>query len=194
MISSSIHMSGHITTLHKTETIPKLVILILLFKLRVSTNMIQQNLHLCISKKTLNQGYSFVARWPNLARESLGIGQHIIDHNPLAQCPQESNVPSLPHQVSFPALAFRPYWCPSPFPSLSIIGVFHSLLSAIGFQSCFFFTADVSPSFRSTFHLLTFQVSFQARDWLWSRCCGPRGGQRCAWSRKLDPNFCSGRG
>src|SRR6218665_3750340 len=26
------------------------------------------------------------------------------------------------------------------------------------------------------------------------RCCGPRGGQRCAWSRKLDPNFCSGRG
>src|SRR6218665_394705 len=26
------------------------------------------------------------------------------------------------------------------------------------------------------------------------RCCGPRGGQRCAWNRKLDPNFCSGRG
>src|SRR6218665_343291 len=24
-------------------------------------------------------------------------------------------------------------------------------------------------------------------------CCGPRGGQGCAWSRKLDPNFCSGR-
>src|SRR6218665_3889772 len=23
------------------------------------------------------------------------------------------------------------------------------------------------------------------------RWCGPRGGQRCAWSRKLDPNFCS---
>src|SRR6218665_376824 len=36
-------------------------------------------------------------------------------------------------------------WCPgllpgspSPFPSSSILGVFHSLLSAIGFQSCFF--------------------------------------------------------
>src|SRR6218665_4159245 len=38
-----------------------------------------------------------------------------------------------------------PYWCPLPFHSLSILGVFHSLLSAIGFQLCFFFTADVSP-------------------------------------------------
>src|SRR6218665_1854784 len=36
-------------------------------------------------------------------------------------------------------------WCPSPFPSLSKLGVFHSFLSTIGFQSCFFFTADVSP-------------------------------------------------
>src|SRR6218665_3418802 len=27
-----------------------------------------------------------------------------------------------------------------------------------------------------------------------TRCCCPRGGQRCAWSRKLDPNFWSGRG
>ena len=42
-------------------------------------------------------------------------------------------------------------------PSLSILGVFfHSLLSAIGFQSCFFVTADVSPPIRSTLHLLTF--------------------------------------
>src|SRR6218665_1640716 len=49
-----------------------------------------------------------------------------------------------------------PYWCPSPFPSLSILDVFHSLLYVIGFQSCFFFTADVSPPVRSTLHLLTF--------------------------------------
>src|SRR6218665_3954116 len=76
--------------------------------------------------------------------------------------------------MSFPAigigsgvLGFRPYWCPSPFPSPSIHGVFHSLLSAIGFQSCFFFTADVSPPIRSTLHLLTFYMSFQAWDWLW---------------------------
>src|SRR6218665_4214648 len=64
-------------------------------------------------------------------------------------------------------LGFRLYWCPSPFPSPSILGVFHSLLSAIEFQSCFFFTADVSPPIRSNLHLLTFKVSFQAWDWLW---------------------------
>src|SRR6218665_242186 len=64
-------------------------------------------------------------------------------------------------------LGFRPYRCPSPFPSLSILGVFQSLFSAIGFQSCFFFTADVSPPIRSTLHLLTFWVSFQAWDRLW---------------------------
>src|SRR6218665_114383 len=50
---------------------------------------------------------------------------------------------------------------------LPYFGVFHSLLSAIGFQSCFFFTADVSPPIRSTLHLLTFYVSFQAWAWLW---------------------------
>src|SRR6218665_1943773 len=76
--------------------------------------------------------------------------------------------------MSFPAigigsgvLGFRPYWCPSSFPSSSILRVFHSLLSAIGFQSCFFFTADVSPPIRSTLHVHTFQVSFQVWDWLW---------------------------
>src|SRR6218665_3420915 len=76
--------------------------------------------------------------------------------------------------MSFPAigigsgvLGFRPYWFPSPFPSLSILGVFHSLLPAIGFQSCVFFTADVSPPIRSTLHLLTFQLRFQPLDWLW---------------------------
>src|SRR6218665_3124018 len=53
------------------------------------------------------------------------------------------------------------------FPSPSILGVFHSLLSAIGFQSSFFFTADVSPPIRSTLPLLTFEVSVQAWDWLW---------------------------
>src|SRR6218665_138205 len=71
------------------------------------------------------------------------------------QCPTPSSL-----QVSFPltgigsgVLGFRPYWCPSPFPSPSKLGVLHSLLSAIGFQSCFFFTADVSPPIRSTLHL-----------------------------------------
>src|SRR6218665_861038 len=58
--------------------------------------------------------------------------------------------------MSFPAigidsgvLGFHPFWCPSPFPSLSILGVFHLPLSAIGFQSFFFFriaTHSVHPS------------------------------------------------
>src|SRR6218665_1078722 len=68
-------------------------------------------------------------------------------------------VPSLPHLVSFPAigigfgvLGFHLYWCPSPFPLPSILGVFHSLLSPIGFQSCFLLygrhipTPSVDPS------------------------------------------------
>src|SRR6218665_2282057 len=55
-------------------------------------------------------------------------------------------------------LGFRPYCCPSLFPSPSILGVFHSHLSAIGVQSCFFFTADVSPPIRSTLRLLTFYM------------------------------------
>ena len=90
-----------------------------------------------------------------------------------------------------PVLVWR---CPSPFPSLSILGVFHSLLSAIGFQTCFFFTADISPPIRSTLHLHTFRWVSRLGTGSGPRCFCPRGGQRCAWSRKLDPNFCSGRG
>src|SRR6218665_2659275 len=84
------------------------------------------------------------------------------------QCPIYSSLGELPSYWDW-------LWCPglSPvlvsiaFPSLSILGVFHSLFSTIGFQSCFFFTADVSPPIRLTLHLLTFSVSFQAWDWLW---------------------------
>src|SRR6218665_1443529 len=47
-------------------------------------------------------------------------------------------------------------WCPGLSPVLVSIAFpfafhtwfFHSLLSAIGFQSCFFFTADISPPIR----------------------------------------------
>src|SRR6218665_2925520 len=84
------------------------------------------------------------------------------------QCPISSSLGEFPSYWDWSGvLGFRPYWCPSSFPSLSILGVFHSLLSAIGFQSCFFFTADISPPIRSTLHLLTFEVSIQAWDWLW---------------------------
>src|SRR6218665_1218563 len=84
------------------------------------------------------------------------------------QCPISSSLGEFPSYWDW-------LWCPglSPvlvsiaLPFVSIFGVFHSLLSAIGFQSCFFCTADVSPPIRSTLHLLIFQVSFQAWDWLW---------------------------
>src|SRR6218665_618556 len=103
--------------------------------------------------------------------------------------------------MSFPAfgigsgvLGFRPYWCPSPFPSLSMLGVFHSLLSAIGFRSCFFFTADVSPPIRSTL-LTLFLGEFPGLGLaLVPDVVVPEAEQRCAWSRKLDSNFYPGRG
>src|SRR6218665_1585703 len=89
-----------------------------------------------------------------------------------------SNVFSLPHQVSLQAigtglgiLGFRPCWCLSPFPLPSIPRCFPITSShpAIEFQSCFFFTADVSAPIRSTLQLLTLSVSLQAWDWLWSQ-------------------------
>src|SRR6218665_4063067 len=93
-------------------------------------------------------------------------------------------------------------WCPgllpgspSPFPSSSILGVFHSLLSAIGFQSCFFLygrriaTHSVDPS------LTHFLGEFPGLGLaLVPDVVVPEAEQRCAWSRKLDQNFCPGQG
>src|SRR6218665_128179 len=70
------------------------------------------------------------------------------------QCPISSSLGEFPSYIGIGSgvLGFRPYWCPSPFPSLSILGICHSLLSAIGFQLCFFFygrciaTHSVDPS------------------------------------------------
>src|SRR6218665_997186 len=84
------------------------------------------------------------------------------------QCPISSSLGEFPSYWDW-------LWCPGLSPVLVSITLpfafhtwcFHSLLSAIGLQSCFFFTADVSPPIRSTLHLLTFLVSFQAWDWLW---------------------------
>src|SRR6218665_3083477 len=114
--------------------------------------------------------------------------------------------------MSFPAIGIgsgvlgsRPYWCPSPFPLPSILGVFHSLLSAIGFHTCFFFTADVSPPIWSTLHrrIATHLVDPSLTHFLGEfpglglalvpDVVVPEAEQRCAWSRKLDPNFCPGR-
>src|SRR6218665_305942 len=91
-------------------------------------------------------------------------------------------------------------WCPGRSPVLVSITLpfafhtwcFHSLLSAIGFQSCFFFTADLSPPIRSTLHFLGEFPGLGLA--LVSDVVVPEVEQRCAWSRKLDPNFCPGRG
>ena len=85
------------------------------------------------------------------------------------QCPISSSLGEFPRYWDW-------LWCPGLLPELVSIAlpfafqldVFHSLLSAIGVQSCFFFTADVSPPIQSILHLLTFSVSFQAGDWLWN--------------------------
>src|SRR6218665_1215728 len=101
------------------------------------------------------------------------------------QCPISSSLGEFPRYWDW-------LWCPGLLPVLVSIAlpfafqldVFHSLLSAIGFQSCFFFTADVSPPIRSTLHLLTFLVNFQAWDWLWypmlwsqRQNCGAHGAE-----------------
>src|SRR6218665_3460732 len=83
--------------------------------------------------------------------------------NPWAQRPLVSNVQSLPHYIGeflgywavSGILGNRPCWCSLPFPSSSLSQCFSIHSSpAIGFHSCFFFTADVSAPIRSTLHLL----------------------------------------
>src|SRR6218665_3565566 len=110
------------------------------------------------------------------------------------QCPISSSLGEFPSYWDW-------LWCPgllpvlatSPFPLPSILGVFHSLLSAIEFQSCFFFTADVSPPIRSS--LIHFLGEFPGLGLaLVLDVVVPEAEQRCAWRRKLDPNFCPGRG
>src|SRR6218665_1637473 len=89
--------------------------------------------------------------------------------NPWAYSPLVSNVPSLPHQVSFQAigigsgiLGYRQSWCPSFFSFAFHILVFsiHSSSPATGFHSCFFFTNNVSVPIQSTYNLLTFLGEF----------------------------------
>src|SRR6218665_3712519 len=90
---------------------------------------------------------------------------HYHHHNPWAQSPYVG----VQCPISSSLDEFSSYWdwlrCPGltsvlvsialPF-AFHILGVFHSLLSAIGFRSCLFFTADVSPPILSALHLLTF--------------------------------------
>src|SRR6218665_1427803 len=106
------------------------------------------------------------------------------------QCPISFSLCEFPAiGIDFGVLGFHPYWCPSPFPSSSILDVFHSLLSAIGFQSCFFFTVDVSPCTHSADPSIThFLGEFPGLGLaLVPDVVVPDAEQRCTWSRKLDP-------
>src|SRR6218665_2243282 len=100
----------------------------------------------------------------HLANQIKGFQSIHPSIHPWAQHPLVSNVPSLPHWVSFWAigtgsgqsgvLGFRPCWCPLPIPLSPISRCFYIHSSpASGFHSCFFFTADVSAPIRSTLHL-----------------------------------------
>src|SRR6218665_866900 len=102
--------------------------------------------------------------------------------------------------MSFPAfgigsgvLGFRPYWCPSPFHSPSILGVFHSLVP-LDFNR----VSSLRPTYSHTFgdpSLTHFLGEFPGLGLaLVPDVVVPEVEQRCAWSRKLDSNFCPGRG
>src|SRR6218665_3975391 len=92
-------------------------------------------------------------------------------------------------------LGYHPSWRPPPFflPSISQSFSIHSSSPAIGFHSCFFFTADASAPIRSTLHLLFKGVSGLGLA-LVPNVAVPEAEQGCAWSRNLDPNFYPGRG
>src|SRR6218665_1219938 len=93
-------------------------------------------------------------------------------------------------------LGFRPCWCLSPFPLPSISQCYsiHSSSPAIGFHSCFFFTADVSAPIH--YFILTHLLGeFPGLGLaLVPDVVVPEAKQGCAWSRNLDPNFCPGPG
>src|SRR6218665_1084915 len=108
------------------------------------------------------------------------------------QCPISSSIGEFPSYWDW-------LWCPglSPvFVSIALPFAFHTLCFpfalichwiSIMFLLCGrrIATDSVDPSL--TYFLGEFPGSG-------TRCCGPRGGQWYAWSRKLDPNFCPGRG
>src|SRR6218665_593479 len=96
------------------------------------------------------------------------------------QCPISSSL------GEFPSHKWDWLWCPGLSPVLVSIALpfaFHTwgfpfALICLGFQWCFFFLGE----FPGLGLALVPDVVV------------PEAEQRCAWSRKLDPNFCPGRG
>src|SRR6218665_664088 len=99
--------------------------------------------------------------------------------------------------MSFPAigigsgvLGFRPYWCSSPFPSPSILDVFHSLFLPSDFNR----VSSLRPTHSGDPSLTQFLGEFPGLGLaLVPDVVVPEAEQRRPWSRKLDPNFCPGR-
>jgi len=85
-------------------------------------------------------------------------------------------------------LGYCPCWCPSKFRFAFHLSVFpipsRSSSRAIGFQSYFFFTAEVSASIRSTLHLLTWVSRLGTGSG--TRCSGPRGAHRAEISIQIS--------
>src|SRR6218665_14941 len=105
------------------------------------------------------------------------------------------------HKVSFPAigigsgvLGVRPPLGPSPLPSPSILDVFHSLFLPLDINR----VSSLRPTYRHPFgrpSLTHFLGEFPGLGLaLVPNVVVPEAEQRCTWSRKLDPNFCTGRG
>src|SRR6218665_3246546 len=87
------------------------------------------------------------------------------------QCPISSSLGEFPSYWDW-------LWCPGLSPilvsiALPILGVFHSLLSAIGFQSCFFFAAY---PFGRPFTYSLFRRVSRLGTGSGTRCCNLRGG------------------
>src|SRR6218665_36359 len=123
------------------------------------------------------------------------------------QCPISSSLREFPSYWDW-------LWCPGLSPVLVSIALpfafhwcFHSLLLAIGFQSCF--SATATSKHPIVFLLYGRRIATHSVDPSLTHFLGefpglvlapvpgvvvPEAEQRCAWSRKLDPNFCPGRG
>src|SRR6218665_3621831 len=68
--------------------------------------------------------------------------------------------------IGFGVLGFRPYWCPSPFPSPSILDVFHSLFLPSDFNRVSSLPPTYRHPFGRPFTYLLLKVIFQAWDLL----------------------------
>src|SRR6218665_3321506 len=112
------------------------------------------------------------------------------------QCPISSSLGEFPSYWDW-------LWCPELSPVLVSIAfpfAFHILVFPIRSYLPLDFNrvSSLRPKYRHPFgRPFTYSLFRRVSRFgtgSGTRCCGSRGGQRCAWSRKLDPNFCSGRG